>query len=147
MKRLRSFGKTLALAGVGLAGIGLGGCSDDTTYSYFAVDIALNDMADADFLDRISSCGVNVEGADTDFAPISICQTGAVRDRKLGTVEYSTVETTGTLRFKVTIKDVAGMTLAEGTSNDVPITSGALTRTSVTVVPLPSALMPRPTQM
>jgi hypothetical protein len=145
MKALRSLGKTLALAGIGLGGIA--GCSDDTTYSYFAVDVALNDMADADFLDRIATCGVNVEGADTDFSPISICQPGAVRDRKLGTVEYSTVETTGTLRFKVTVKDVAGMTLAEGTSNDVPITSGALTRASVTVVPLPAALMPRPTQM
>jgi hypothetical protein len=144
MKALRSLGKTLALSGFGLAGIA--GCSDDTTYSYFAVDIALNDMADADFLARISSCGVNVEGADTDFSPITICQVGAIRDRNLGTVEYSTVETSGTLRFKVTVLDVAGKTLAEGTSNDVAIAGGALTRASVTVVPLPSALM-RPTQM
>jgi hypothetical protein len=145
---LRSLCKTLALAGAGLAGVaGFGGCGDDTTYSYFAVDIELNDMANPDFLDRISTCGVNVEGADTDFSPIPTCATGAVRDRKLGTVEYSTVEKSGTLRFRVTVKDVAGMTLAEGTSNDVPITSGALTRASVTVVPLPSALAPRPTQM
>jgi hypothetical protein len=140
-------GRTLALAGLGLAGIGgVSGCEDDTQYSYFAIDVALNDMADADFLARIASCGVNVEGADTDFSSISICQAGAVNDRKLGTVEYSTVETTGTLRFKVTVKDVAGMPLAEGTSTDVPITSGSLTRASVTVVPLPGALM-RPTQM
>ena len=148
MKALGRLGKTLALAGIGVAGLaGLGGCEDDTKYSYFAVDVALNDMADADFLARIASCGVNVEGADTDFAPIGVCQPGAVRDRKLGTVEYSTVETSGTVRFKVTVKDIAGMTLAEGTSSDVPITSGAVTRASVTVVPLPAALMPRPTQM
>ncbi len=151
MKALGRLGKTLALAGIGVAGLagigGLSGCEDDTKYSYFAVDVALNDMADADFLARIASCGVNVEGADTDFAPIGVCQAGAVRDRKLGTVEYSTVETSGTVRFKVTVKDIAGMTLAEGTSSDVPITSGAVTRASVTVVPLPAALMPRPTQM
>jgi hypothetical protein len=148
MKALGRLGKTLALAGIGLAGLaGPAGCEDDTKYSYFAVDVALNDMADADFLARIASCGVNVEGADTDFAPIVSCQPGAIRDRKLGTVEYSTVETSGTVRFKVTVKDIAGMTLAEGTSSDVPVTSGAVTRASVTVVPLPAALMPRPTQM
>ena len=57
------------------------------------------------------------------------------------------MESTGTVRFKVTVKDIAGMTLAEGTSNDVPVTSGAVTRATVTVVPLPAALAPRPTQM
>jgi hypothetical protein len=145
MTSIRRLGQTLALVGLGLAGIA--GCEDDTKYSYFAVDVALNDMADADFLARIASCGVNVEGADTDFSPIAVCSPGAIRDRKLGTVEYSTVETTGTVRFKVTVKDIAGMTLAEGLSNDVPVTSGAVTRATVTIVPLPAALAPRPTQM
>jgi hypothetical protein len=151
MRARGRLGKALALAGMGLAGLagigGLSSCGDDTTYSYFAVDVALNDMADADFLARIASCGVNVEGADSDFAPIASCQPGAIRDRKLGTVEYSTAESSGSVRFKVTVKDIAGMTLAEGTSSDVPITSGSVTRASVTVVPLPAALMPRPTQM
>jgi len=145
MSSIKGLVKLLAVSGLGLAGVA--GCGDDTQYSYFSVDVALNDMADADFLARIATCGINVEGADTDFSPIPVCAPGAIRDRRLGTVEYSTVETTGTVTFKVTVKDVAGMTLGEGTSNQVPVTSGSLTKATVTVVPLPAALMPRPQQM
>jgi hypothetical protein len=133
--------RTLALGGLSLST--LAGCEDDTKYGYFAVDVTLNEQADADFLARIASCGANVEGADIDFAPINTCIAGQVRSRMLGTFEFSTAETSGNVHFRVTVKDIAGMTLAEGVSPDVPINVGQVTRTSVTVVPLPSALMPR----
>lgn len=130
---------------LGLAGLGLlatAGCEDDTKYAYFTVNVTIGDAADQDFLARIATCGANVEGADADFSPLA-CSPGSVRNHQLGTFEWSTSETAGNVRFRVTLKDIAGMDLATGTSADVPIVSGQNTTTSVVAVPLPAALMPR----
>jgi hypothetical protein len=139
---MTSFKRTLCgAAGLGL--LALAGCEEDPQYSYFAVNVTFNEQASDEILSRIATCGANVEGADTDFVSDLGCRPGSVRGRELGRFEWVTTETSGNVRFRVMMKDIAGVVLAEGSSPDVPITVGTTTQTSVVAAPTPAALMPR----
>jgi hypothetical protein len=120
------------------------GCSEDPSYSYFRVDVTLDHAATTypPYFDRIIACGANVEGSDIDFAPLS-CRPGGPDGTQLGTFEWSTTATKGTVRFVVTVKDLAGHEIGRGTSSDVNIVSNGTANASVTVIPDPEALKPR----
>jgi hypothetical protein len=135
--------RRLALAAAGAGALAAAGCEDDTKYSYVRVTVSLNDQVTPYYLGRISSCGANVMGADDDFGPL-YCPPGGVTGRQLGAFEWSTLQTSGTVTFVVTLKDPAGMDIGRGESAPVtlvPDTKDPLPA-QVVVIPDPKALQP-----
>ena len=128
------------LLGAALALVGVAGCESDVKYGYFAVKVTLADTMPADVLPRINSCGVNVEGDDTDFSALN-CSLGKVTSREIGTFEWSTTST-GKVRFLVTIKDVTGKDLAIGMSPDQTILPNGTVMAFVEAAPTAEALKP-----
>jgi hypothetical protein len=128
------------LLGATLALVGVAGCESDVKYGYFAVKVTLADTMPAEVLARINSCGVNVEGDDTDFSALN-CSLGKVTSRELGTFEWSTTST-GKVRFLVTIKDVTGKDLAIGMSPDQNIVPNGTVMAFVEAAPTAEALKP-----
>jgi hypothetical protein len=138
------WGKLLA-GGLGVAAVGgLAGCEEDNEFAYFKVRATLSQNADAAFLSRIASCGVNVvsgtDGRLLDFAPIS-CPDGQVRSPELGLIDWSTAETSGKVRFVVIVRDRV-REIARGTSADFDIRPNATTEGTMTVDRLPDPPMP-----
>jgi hypothetical protein len=129
----------LALLGIGV--LALGGCEEDVKYGYVAVTVTIADSATPDYLNRVSACGVNVEGADTDFLTNIGCQVGRV-NKNIGTFEWST-NTTGTVRFVVRLTDITNTEVGSGTSADVNIVPNNTVNANVVVTPTPASLMPR----
>jgi hypothetical protein len=144
MKTTRaSFWKRFTLVAAGAGALATAGCEDDTKYSYVRVTVTLNEQVTPYYLGRIYSCGANVMGADDDFGPLA-CPPGGVTGRQLGSFEWSSLQTSGTVTFLVTVKDPAGMEIGRGQSGPVvlvPETKDPLT-TEVIVIPDPKALMP-----
>jgi hypothetical protein len=116
------------------------GCESDVKYGYFAVKVTLADTTTPEIMARINSCGVNVEGADSDFSALP-CTLGGVTSRDLGTFEWSTTSM-GAVRFKITIKDATGKDLALGTSPDQNIVPNGTVMTFVEAKPTEEALKP-----
>jgi hypothetical protein len=132
------FGKSLLGATLALAGVA--GCESDVTYGYFAVKVTLADTTTPEIMARINSCGVNVEGDDNDFSALN-CGLGRVTSRDLGSFEWSTTSS-GTVRFKVVVKDVTGKDLGIGMSPDQTILQNGTVMTFVEVKPTDEALKP-----
>ena len=139
----RARGKLLA-GGLGIAALlGLGGCEENNEFAYFRVRAMLGATADAPFLERIASCGVNVFAADgrmLDFAPIN-CPDGQVRSPDLGLIDWSTAERSGKVRFVVIVKDSATREIARGTSPDFDIVLNGTVEGTMTVDRLPDPPM------
>jgi hypothetical protein len=127
---------TVALA---LGAMGLAGCEEDINYGYVAVKVTIADTATPYYLDRVSACGVNVEGADSDFTTLN-CQMGRV-SKDIGTFEWSTNET-GVVRFVVRLTDITGTEVGTGDSGDVNIVPGQMISAMVVVTPKETALQP-----
>ena len=128
------------LLGAALA-LATASCESDVKYGYFAVKVTFASTATPEILARINSCGVNVEGADLDFSALD-CGLGRVTSSELGTFEWSTTST-GTVHFRVTVKDVVGRDLGIGVSPDQTIQPNGTVMTFVEVVPTEEALKPR----
>ncbi|HEY0713713.1 MAG TPA: hypothetical protein VGF45_13630 [Polyangia bacterium] len=140
--RLASHAKRTAVAGaLALFGVVGAGCEEDVNYGYVAVKVTIADTATPDYRARISACGVNVEGADSDFTSLG-CQMGRVSTNDLGTFEWSTNET-GVVRFVVRLTDITGTEIGKGTSSDVAIVPGQMINAAVVVTPAEAALQPR----
>ena len=105
-----------------VAPFALSGCADDTTYTYFAVEVSI-DRASVDDDERrtIASCSLTVSGDDEDAAALP-CAPNRV-EYKLGTADYSTDKESGTLRFKVIMRNLKDEVVAEGESQPVAIVS------------------------
>lgn len=129
------------MLGLALALAGAAGCENDVNYGYFSVKVTLADTMPEEVLARISSCGANVEGDDLDFAPLD-CRLGQVNSRDIGTFEWST-SSTGTVRFRITVKDITGKDLALGVSGDQRIVPGGTVPVTVEATPTEEALKPR----
>ena len=117
------------------------GCDEDVKYGYFSVKVTIADTATPEYLGRIASCGVNVEGSDTDFTPLLGCKRGQVTSKELGTLEWST-NTTGAVRFVVRLTDVTDTELGSGMTGDLTIIPDDTVTSSLVVTPTPAALMP-----
>ena len=118
------------------------GCESDVKYGYFAVKVTLAENTTPEIMARINSCGVNVEGDDSDFSPLD-CSLGKVTSRELGTFEWSTTST-GKVRFNVVVKDAVGKDLGLGASADQMIVPNGTVMTFVEVKPTAEALKPPP---
>jgi hypothetical protein len=125
-----------------LALLALPACRDPIDYGYFAVKVGVDPTAPAEYLARIASCGVNVDGADVDFSSL-ICAEGSVTQHELGVFEWSTSTESGTVTFTVTFEDGIGRFIGRGKSAEVAISPGRTVETTVTVTPDPAALVPR----
>ena len=131
-----------ALVFAGATALAAGGCEDDTKYSYVAVKLTFNDQATAEYLGKVYCSGVNVTGADIDFGPLA-CFNGNLGSREMGTFEWSSLVTSGTVNFLVVVNDVAGMEIGRGESAPVSLVPNQMVTAQVLVVPDPKALMPR----
>jgi hypothetical protein len=129
----------LLLGATALAGAA--GCGESVTFAYFEVDVTVDQTADREFLGRITSCGVEVDGPHKHSGDLR-CQRGAIQDHKLGKFEYSTSASSGTVTFTVVLKDLNGKDLARGQSDPVTIVPNKTTQAQVLVKPLPEALEP-----
>jgi hypothetical protein len=139
-------GRPLARALVTATALGLcalPACQDDVDYGYFSVKVVVDPSADADYLARIATCGVNVDGADVDFSSLA-CAEGRFTRHELGFFEWSTDTPTGNVQFTVTLKAASWDVLGIGMSAPAAIAPGRTVETIVTVVPAPGSLMPPP---
>jgi hypothetical protein len=128
------------LLGLGLAAA-LPACQDEVDYGYFSVKVVVDQTADTDYLARIATCGVNVDGADADFSSLA-CAEGRFTRHELGTFEWSTDTSNGSVQFTVTLKDSTWAILGTGTSDPAPIEPGRTVETRVLVKPAPGTLTP-----
>jgi hypothetical protein len=138
----------LLTGGLGaLALMGGAGCEENTDFAYFKVRATLAGQVDAAFLEQVASCGVNVvsgtDGRLLDFAPFatSRCTQGQVRSADLGLIDWSTAETSGTVRFVVVVKNSATREIAKGMSAPFEIRPNATTEGTVQVDRLPDPPM------
>lgn len=131
----RAFRRHAAVASLLLLATAASGCEDDVTYSYFRVKVLL-DTTDIDyaFIKTVFGCAVVVQtphGSDTaDFR----CPTDVVED--LGTFDYSTSITSGSVTFSVWFTDINVRQIAKGVSAPMPIAQGQTTEGQVVVMKL-----------
>jgi hypothetical protein len=125
-----------SLALLPLALVSSTGCEEAVTYSYFSVDVKIDESADADFLRRVYSCAAIVMGSRTDSGELR-CAPGT---RNLGKFEYSTSAKSGNISFTVVVNDVTNVEIGTGTSPEVSVVAGQTVQTSVVVKPRPEAL-------
>lgn len=128
----------LALAIGGLALAGVTGCGQT---DYFAVEVTIDPTISSGNLQQINKCEVMTSGAvsdQTDFLLYpTVCgpdvsYTNLDKDHNgdhvLGTFEYGTTKTSGTVTFKILLEDGSSHTIGQGQvdgqvgSGVVPIT-------------------------
>ena len=124
----------LALAGVTLGG--LAGCGQT---DYFAVQVTIPSTVSSGNLQQINRCEVMASGAVSDDFALSraVCgpdtsytnlEKDSNGDNILGTFEYGTTKTSGTITFKILLKDGSANTIGQGQTDGhigpgvVPIT-------------------------
>lgn len=125
----------VALALLGLTAGGLTGCGQT---DYFAVAVTIAPNISSGTLQQIAQCEINTSGAVSDqtvFAlSSSVCggdttYTNLDRDHDgnnvLGTFEYGTTKTSGTVHFKILLKDGSRNTIGQGDA-DGTVASGVV---------------------
>jgi|GEM_PF-5806490 len=125
----------LALA---LVGLGLGGLTGCGQTDYFAVAVTIAPNITSGNLQQIAQCEVMTSGAvsdQTDFVlNYSVCgpdtnYTGLEKDSNgdnvLGTFEYGTTKSSGTVHFKLLLKDGSRNTIGQG-ETDANVGSGVV---------------------
>ncbi len=100
--------RRLAPAALAL-GLLAAGCTEDVSYGYFLVNVTVSPTAPQEFQDRIAVCGVSVLDAngmviDNDNMPCAKC---TVTGHKIGLIDWSTNRKSGSVRFVVTVNDLA----------------------------------------
>jgi hypothetical protein len=127
--------------GVALAAPGTG-CDRDVTYSYFDVGVTLDrtsaDPIDDELLAVVEGCAAVAENGDRRETADLHCVRGSI-PTDLGTFQYTTKQTTGTVTFSVTLKSYWGAIVARGESPPIGIVPGNKVMTSLVVKALPNA--------
>lgn len=124
-------GVALALATASFgAAAAMVGCSDDTEYAYFSINVKLSPAIDDDTRRTIAACSLTVEGDDTDFVALP-CRLNGV-PYEVGTAEFSTNKTRGQLKFVAVMRNLNSEIIAQGESPLVAIVPNMLTATTIT---------------
>jgi hypothetical protein len=132
-----------ALAASLIACLAAGGCEEDVTYSYFAVDVSIDRRTvDPDLLGAIRSCGVLVEHVGSERQDVHSLPCSRVDRWELGKFEYSLAGTSGQVRFRVTASNLDRKVLAEGVVGPVGVVPNKLVEAAVTLVAVPGAATP-----
>jgi hypothetical protein len=121
-------------------------CSKDVNYGYVDVDVTADEVTiNTNRLYLVTSCEFVVMGADENGEPFGLpCRENNV-SRHVGTFQWTSRATAGTLQFTVTLFDANHDPLGTGTSDPVPVSPGKHQATSVLVVgddtpePMPDA--------
>jgi len=114
----------LGVALLGLTAAGLTGCGQT---DYFAVEVTIAPNISSGTLQEIAQCEIQTSGAvsdQTDFVlNYSVCgpdtnytnlNKDSNGDNVLGTFEYGTTKTSGTVHFKILLKDGSRNTIGQG---------------------------------
>jgi hypothetical protein len=119
---------TLALFLTGTA------CSSDTAYTYVDVHVTIDPTTVTKTqLYLVTSCELMILGADAGHSYGLPCVEKEV-PYDVGTFQYSSKATSGTLQFLVRILDGNHVLVGESTSDPVPVSPGKHLQTSVVVV-------------
>ena len=124
----------LGIAAVALA-LGLGGaCGNTVSYTYVDVDVEVDTASlDATHLFLVTRCEFTVSGADETSSGVGLpCRENNVRPR-VGTFQWSSEATSGSLQFTVNLFDANRVVLGSGTSDPVAVSPGKHLTTSVLV--------------
>jgi hypothetical protein len=112
------------------------GCKDEVTFSYFSIKVDIDPVTvEDDQLVLVRDCLMEVEGDDRDQESLP-CALGFV-DYDLGTADFSTNVTEGTLTFKVTLFDLNRRPVAVGSTAPLTIEEGETVSSSILVKILP----------
>jgi hypothetical protein len=138
-------GRALALVALGL---GLGSCDKKVDYSYFNVNVTVDRTTFTDeLLDLVSACGASatLDDGRVDLGDLRCVRHKVADGNSLGTFQYSTSRTTGSVKFKVTLTSYWGADLGTGESSTVGIASNSTTTVDLVVKALPDAPTGPPT--
>jgi hypothetical protein len=127
----------VAVLVMGLANL-VAGCANDVTYTYVDVHVTIDEQSiPATQLFHVTSCEFHVEGADMSSPANIRCPENMV-SYDVGTFQWTSEATSGTLNFIVQIFDPNLVVIGEGTSS-VPVSPGKHLQTAITVVAVPQA--------
>lgn len=118
----------------------LAGCSGDVTYTYFNVAVTLDQemVMDEELMELIAGCAALAETPErTDSATLRCVRGGLMMD--LGTFQYTTTLTSGSIKFTVVMSGINNNPLARGESAPVGIAPGKTISASLVVKPIPGA--------
>jgi hypothetical protein len=114
--------------------LGLAGCDKTVAYSYFNVNVTLDRTTiDDELLDLVSACGVVVTLDDGTTRTGDLHCVRHSLGTNLGTFQYTTSRTSGSLQFRVTMLSYWGAELANGESATVGIAPSSTTSVDMVV--------------
>lgn len=119
----------LALAALLAAGLA---CTNRPSYSYTDVSVVVDPAVTKDQLVQIISCEMRVTGAETSDVVGLRCPMTKVMTN-IGSLQWTSKTTTGSLQFQVTVFDANHDPLGDGTSDPVALAPGAEHSTTVIV--------------
>lgn len=125
----------LRLAAAGVAALLLGGCTEEVTYSYFEVNVAVDRASvDMETLAKVAYCAMYVKDpAGSTIAMSNLpCQRGTVAF-EYGKVGWSTKRTSGQVVFSVLMQDFNFITLAQGESGAITVVPNQTTPAALLV--------------
>ncbi len=116
--------------------LGLGGCGEDVTYSYYRVAVTFDkETIPLELMNLINACGVVVSGNRSDTGDLP-CPRGSTR-YELGTFEYSGAISSGAVNFTVLANDINLVPLARGESGNLQAMPNGTTTGSILVKATP----------
>lgn len=112
-----------------------GGCTKDTNYTYVDVDVTVDEPTiNNSLLYLVTSCEFVVMGVDENPQVFGLpCRENNV-PRHVGTFQWTSTATSGTLQFKVTLFNANHDPIGDGTSDPVAVSPGKHLATSVLIV-------------
>jgi hypothetical protein len=118
-------------------------CDKPVTYSYFLVHAKLDATVDFELINRIAACAVVAKTpVREDSADLGCKQHFIAND--LGTFEYTTSLTSGTIKFTLIANDPNGVLLATGETTALDIQAGKTVMAELVGTATPGAKPPEP---
>ena len=122
----------IILSVLSLSLLGAAGCGQD---SYFEVSVSvMNTLPFADCVSKVSSCEVNVSGADSAFFTLSSSVCMGPTGLSLGKFQFTTDKESGNVTFGLVLKDGSGKKLGEGSVSG-PIKAGGIQPLNLVATP------------
>ena len=131
--------RALTLAALALV---LGSCDKKVDYSYFNVNVTVDRTSlDDELLDLVSACGASatLDDGRVDLGDLRCVRHAVVNGNSLGTFQYTTTRTSGSVTFKVTLDSYWGAELGTGQSKTVGIAPNSTTSVDLVVSAVPDA--------
>lgn len=119
-------------------------CEEQVTYSYFVVQARMDRSVDFALLDRINACAVLAQTPQREDTADLRCRRHMVMN-ELGTFEYTTALTSGSIKFVLIANDFNGQLLVRGETPPLDILVGKTVTADLVGSAVPGAKpMPEP---